>query len=686
MTTATERRPKDQDAQLDPPRMGSEQPPYRWALAAGGLVGLLYAVTLAPTTAFWDTSEYIATGHILGIPHPPGNPLFVVLARAWDILLAPLGLSVAVRINLFSAAMGAGAHALWFLVIYRVLSFFSDDRPFRIGGSMIAVLVSATAFTVWNQSNVNEKVYTVSLFTIALLSFLAFRWRDNLGRGKDDNLLILMVFILALSIGNHLMAFLAAPALGLFALIVHPRTLLNWKLYPTAIVAAVLAVSVHLFLPIRANLNPVINEASPTCETVGSAVVSVVTYGRSGCENLNDALNRRAVRQTPAGAPGGAALVPDRQLRPVLRLAMGARSIDGNRVAFSFLRLPFTFLFAVLGIIGCLEHRKRDKPSWLYLLALFATLSMALVWYLNFKFGYLHLAAPRSSPTPGLLHEVQGAGLLLRCQLRALGNAVGGRGPDLGFSGLEAVEVESGERPPSAHDRVAGAWCWPLLPLVLNCALGPEERSHDYAARDWAYNLLMGVEPYGILFTNGDNDTFPLWYLQEVEGIRRDVTVLVTSYLNTDWYVKQLRDLSTPCPEGVDPLADPTVNTCQRPYEPNTPAVYTMNPETVEGDAVPLAVSRPITPPTRPVFDLDDNTIEQVAGTVTRLDRDRTVVVGNLTPTLPQGQLLLPWHQFALLAMSTVIDERPSTSPRRATRPRRWAWIRPWSVKGWPSA
>ena len=86
-----------------------------WALGAGALVFALYALTLAPTTAFWDTSEYIATAHILGIPHPPGNPLFVVLARTWDILLSPFGLSVAVRINLFSAIMSATAHGLWFL-------------------------------------------------------------------------------------------------------------------------------------------------------------------------------------------------------------------------------------------------------------------------------------------------------------------------------------------------------------------------------------------------------------------------------------------------------------------------------------------------------------------------------------------------------------------------------------------
>src|SRR5688572_1485858 len=172
--------------------LADADPPYLWSALAGALVLALYVATLAPTTQFWDASEYIATGHILGIPHPPGNPFFVVLARTWDILLAPFGFSVATRINLLSAFMSAGAHALWFLVVFRILGAFSPDRFFRLTGAFAAVIVSATAFSVWNQSNVNEKVYTVSLFTIALLSWIAFRWRDGMGRPKNDNLIVLM--------------------------------------------------------------------------------------------------------------------------------------------------------------------------------------------------------------------------------------------------------------------------------------------------------------------------------------------------------------------------------------------------------------------------------------------------------------------------------------------------------------
>jgi hypothetical protein len=268
------------------------RPQYLAAAIAALAVFALYVITLSPTTWFWDTSEYIATGYIMGVPHPPGNPLFVLLARAWHIVLEPFGLSTAVRINLFSAMQTALAHGFWFLLADRILAFYSTDRTFRILGAAAAVLISATAFTVWHQSNVNEKVYTVTLFTIALLSWLAFRWRDHLGEGKDDNLILLMVFILALSVGNHLMAFLAAPALVAFILIVDWRTLLNWRLYAASIVAVLIGLSVHMYLPIRAGLSPVINEADPTCPTVGSALVSIVTFGAAGCENLSAALAR----------------------------------------------------------------------------------------------------------------------------------------------------------------------------------------------------------------------------------------------------------------------------------------------------------------------------------------------------------------------------------------------------------
>ena len=144
-----------------------QRPPYGAALLVTGVVFALYAITLAPTTAFWDTSEYIATGYILGIPHPPGNPLFVSIARVWSLLLAPTGLSVAVRINLLAAFTSALSTGFLFLISHRVLSVLVSRPAAAKIGAAAASLIGATAYTVWSQSTVNEKVYTLSVLVIA---------------------------------------------------------------------------------------------------------------------------------------------------------------------------------------------------------------------------------------------------------------------------------------------------------------------------------------------------------------------------------------------------------------------------------------------------------------------------------------------------------------------------------------
>src|SRR5204862_3510116 len=95
------------------------RPSYRAAAIAAALVFVLYIITLAPSTAMWDTSEYIAAAYTLGIPHPPGNPLFVILGRVFAIL--PIAGSVAVRINILAALCSAVSAGMWFLITERVL-------------------------------------------------------------------------------------------------------------------------------------------------------------------------------------------------------------------------------------------------------------------------------------------------------------------------------------------------------------------------------------------------------------------------------------------------------------------------------------------------------------------------------------------------------------------------------------
>jgi hypothetical protein len=188
----------------------AESPPY--ALAAGVAVCALalYLLTLAPTTQFWDASEYITAAHSLGIPHPPGNPLFVILAHAWGLL--PLGADYARRINLFGAATSAAAAGCWFLIAERWLHAIVPPRWARQLTAAAGTLVGATAFSVWNQSVVSEKVYTLSVLSIALVLWLTLRWADQPSGGRRDNLLVLIAYLLALTATNQLMGILVAPA------------------------------------------------------------------------------------------------------------------------------------------------------------------------------------------------------------------------------------------------------------------------------------------------------------------------------------------------------------------------------------------------------------------------------------------------------------------------------------------
>ncbi|HEX2094488.1 MAG TPA: DUF2723 domain-containing protein, partial [Longimicrobiaceae bacterium] len=619
-----------------------QRPPYLLAALAGVAVFVLYAVTLAPTTATWDTSEYIATAHILGIPHPPGNPLFVLMAHTWETLLGWTGLSVAVRVNLFSALMSAAAHAFWFLVMHRVLGFFTERETVRRVGAAVSVVISATAFTVWNQSNVNEKVYTISFLTIAFLSWLAFLWRDHVEehvgstgtRWHDDNVLVFMAFLLFLSSeGNHRMALLAAPALLVFVLLVKPQSLANWRLYAWSAVFILLAVTVQLFLPIRAALSPIINEAAPVCpDGLGSALRTVLTFGRSGCEALVSELSREQYGKPP--------LIP--RLAPFSAQIANyfqyfdwqwARSLQGVQGYFAPARLPVTLLFAGLGIFGALEHWRRDRRSFAYLAILFATLSFGLVFYMNFKYGFGQVQAL------GLSFDL--AEVRERDYFFLISFSLWGLWAGLGLTALWIRLLDNLEGRRGAELRASPMLVLALVPLALNWPYA--SRTGDEAARNLAYNLLQSVEPYGVLFTNGDNDTFPLWYLQEVEGIRRDVTVIVGTYLNTDWYAKQLRGLTTPCERPGQWREDPTRILCQRPFEPSPRLAFYGNPR----------------PPTRSILPLTDTQIDQVSRSMIPVPEDVIFEARGMQATLRGGRYLTPADQLMLTIIQRAWGDRP---------------------------
>ncbi|HEX6814867.1 MAG TPA: DUF2723 domain-containing protein [Gemmatimonadaceae bacterium] len=499
------------------------RPSYLAAAIAAALVFVLYLVTLSPSTAMWDTSEYISAAYVLGLPHPPGNPLFVLIGRLFAVL--PLGsLSVAVKINMLAALTSAIAAGMWFLVAERVLVSWLPERWLRIAGGALATLVGATAFTVWNQSVVNEKVYTVSLMGLAIVSWLTVRWCDDPDGPAADRLLVLIAYLLGLGWSNHMMGLLAAPAVVVAVLVRRPDTLVRWKLLIILMCAVFVGLTPFLTQPIRALHHPPINEGEPT---TWSAFWYNFNRGQYGKPSVFD-------RQAPyiTGQLG------------MYWLYFKWQWLRDAGEQYPFWQSLMAVAYMALGLLGGWVHWKRDRKSFWYLGTFMFTLTLLLIWYLNFKYGYSQCTAMGNPP--GVPCEVRDRDYFFIVSFSAWGVWVA-LGVVWVWGYLAALIGSEGVKRGREYFTIATRNGWiaasPLLifafiPLAMNWSAASRAGQTD--TRDFAHDLLDSVEPYGILVTVGDNDTFPLWYAQEVEGIRKDVVIANTSLLNTDWYVRQL--------------------------------------------------------------------------------------------------------------------------------------------------
>ncbi|HEX2721810.1 MAG TPA: DUF2723 domain-containing protein, partial [Gemmatimonadaceae bacterium] len=126
------------------------EPSYKAAAGAALAVFILYFLTIAPSTAMWDTGEYMAAAKVLGLPHPPGNPFFMLIGHVFGEL--PLPGRYAQHINTMAALASACSAGFWFLITERILSGWLPRSWQRYVGAALATLIGATAFTVWNQS------------------------------------------------------------------------------------------------------------------------------------------------------------------------------------------------------------------------------------------------------------------------------------------------------------------------------------------------------------------------------------------------------------------------------------------------------------------------------------------------------------------------------------------------------
>jgi tetratricopeptide (TPR) repeat protein len=199
--------------------------------------------------------------------------------------------------------------------------------------------------------------------------------------------------------------------------------------------------------------------------------------------------------------------------------SVGASS-DEDGVDWRQFGLPIAL---IMGLIGIGYHFRRNKQDAFSLLILFLMTGIAIIFYLN-----------QDAPQPRERDYAYVASFMTFSIWIGLGI----------YSFINFITdslLEKSIKLKSSYFMI-GLFILFMPTRMLIANYHEHDRTGNYIAWDMAYNMLQTCEPNSILFTNGDNDTFPLWYLQEVEQIRTDVVVANLSLLNTTWYVEQLRE------------------------------------------------------------------------------------------------------------------------------------------------
>ncbi len=628
---------------------------------------IVYFLTIAPTTSFWDCGEFITCAYILGVPHPPGASFYLLLGRIFTMI--PWAGDIGLRVNIISAIATALTVMFTYLVIARLIILWRgkvktiEDRIILYSGSIIGALAFAFSDTLWFNA-VEAEVYAISMFFTAIVVWLILVWHEKADDPSSDKYIFLIAYCIGLAIGVHLLIILALPALFL---IVYCRkyelTLSSFLIY-LAIVFVVSIISLKIFidknsmtyaliLPIIAVISivlfrkqkpsyfklllfsiistfifitiyPGIVKALPNLVLIlnnisGASFTSAVfillifaflgaiyfaihyrsritfvvltsllliiigastfpsVYFRSklnpaidendpeNLENLVKYINRDQYGDwsyVERRAPLWEYQVKKMYWRYFFWQYFGKGTImgaDGNLAETFSLRglwgIPF-----LIGIMGMIHHFFRDYRRALAVLFLFMMTGLAIVLYLN-----------QPDPQPRERDYVYIASYF------AFALWIG-----VGVAGMLESIVESIQKNISLRKRVMVIVTGMLVLLIPIKMLAFNYRSHDrsgnYIAFDYSYNLLQSCEKDAILFTNGDNDTFPLWFLQYVHKIRTDIRVVNLSLLNTHWYIKQLRDQE---PHVPIKLTDAQVNQLSPTYWPDKKIIKITVPKEV---------------------------------------------------------------------------------------------------------
>ncbi len=208
----------------------------------------VYVAGACRTVYVGDSGDLLTAIAVMGIPHPSGYPLYVLLGKLWSIAFGFLPLPWS--LSLFSAVCAAAACA----VLYRASCEAGAGRAASAGASWL--LAFSPSF--WAEANV-QRVYALNALFVALAFLLALRWH----RGRRDRDLVLAAFVCGLGASNHLEMGVVGLAIGLFAVATEPAVLLRLRLIAACAAAGLAGLLPYLYLPLRARAHPLLDWGHP---------------------------------------------------------------------------------------------------------------------------------------------------------------------------------------------------------------------------------------------------------------------------------------------------------------------------------------------------------------------------------------------------------------------------------------
>ena len=179
---------------------------------------VLYILTMAPTTSFWDCGEFISTSYILGVPHPPGSPLYLLLGNVFSSI--PFFKDIGARVNLISPIVSALSVMFLYQIIVFLLNEFKNHKDNFIDDSIIyfsaftAALTFAFTDSHWFNA-VEAEVYSFSTFFTSIVVWMILKWNKNNKDNWNVRYLLIIIYMFGLAIGVHLLNLLTLPFVAL---------------------------------------------------------------------------------------------------------------------------------------------------------------------------------------------------------------------------------------------------------------------------------------------------------------------------------------------------------------------------------------------------------------------------------------------------------------------------------------